>query len=188
MHMTWRGVVQQQMQSISHWAWTTSARPQASTQVAFGKFWNVIGWTVEQIINDSNLVSVFTHHVSFIQTSCVDEQCITQKYKGKKYWFYTIHFLKYIQSKIIYVAIKSCSQSARVCAIICICVSVYQKISHSQEFLKATTYLVKEWVLCEDVPHWLLNRYLSFYTAWRQTLPTGLQLYVKYPHIYNLGC
>lgn len=75
---------------------------------------------------------------------CVDEQCITQKYKGKKYWFYTIHFLKYIQSKIIYVAIKSCSQSARVCAIICICVSVYQKISHSQEFLKATTYLVKE--------------------------------------------
>lgn len=64
--------------------------------------------------------------------------------RGKKYWFYTIHFLKYIQSKIIYVAIKSCSQSARVCAIICICVSVYQKISHSQEFLKATTYLVKE--------------------------------------------
>lgn len=44
--------------------------------------------------------------------------------RGKKYWFYTIHFLKYIQSKIIYVSIKSCSQSARVCAIICICVSV----------------------------------------------------------------
>lgn len=64
--------------------------------------------------------------------------------RGKKYWFYTIHFLKYIQSKIIYVAKKRCSQSARVCAIICICVSVYQKISHSQEFLKATTYLVKE--------------------------------------------
>lgn len=99
---------------------------------------------VEQIINDSNLTSVFSHHGSFIQTSCMDEQCIAQEYKGKKkYWFYTIHFLKYIQSKITYVAIKSRSQSARVCAIICICVSVYQKISHGQEFLKATTFLVR---------------------------------------------
>lgn len=37
--------------------------------------------------------------------------------------------------------------SLHLCAIKCICVSVYQKIqyiSHSQESLKASTYLVKE--------------------------------------------
>lgn len=33
----------------------------------------------------------------------------------EKYWFYTIHFLKYIQSKISYVSIMSCSQSAPMC-------------------------------------------------------------------------
>ena len=69
--------------------------PQASTPVTFGKFWNVNDWTVKQIINDSNLVSDFSHHVSFIQTSCMDEQCITQKYKGKK-----ILVLHYTFSKI----------------------------------------------------------------------------------------
>lgn len=65
----------------------------------------------------------------------------------EKYWFYTIHFLKYIQSKISYVSIMSCSQSALVCNYMHLCVSVYQNIqyiSHSQESLKAATYLVKE--------------------------------------------
>lgn len=47
------------------------------------RLWEVLK-CVEQITNDSNLVSVSSHHVSFIQTSRVDEQCITQKYKGKE--------------------------------------------------------------------------------------------------------
>lgn len=52
-----------------------------------------------------------------------DEQCITQNYKeGEKYWFYAIHFLKYIQSTISYAFIISCSKSALLCAIKCICV------------------------------------------------------------------
>lgn len=65
----------------------------------------------------------------------------------EKYWFYTIHFLKYIQSKISYVSIMSCSQSAPVCNYMHLCVSVYQNIqyiSHSRKSLKASTYLVKE--------------------------------------------
>lgn len=116
----------------------------------------------------------------------------------EKYWFYTIHFLKYIQSKISYVSIMSCSQSALVCNYMHLCVSVYQNIqyiSHSRESLKAATYLVKEWVLREDLlKGTLLSKqinkqiYFSFYTPWRQTFPTGLQLHVKYPNIYNLGC
>lgn len=49
---------------------------------------------VEQIIKDSDLVLAFSHLVSFIQTSYPDEQCITQKYKGK------ILVLHYTFSKI----------------------------------------------------------------------------------------
>lgn len=49
--------------------------------------------------------------------------------RGKKYWFYTIHFLKYIQSKIIYVAIKSCSQSARVCYYMHLCERIPEDIT-----------------------------------------------------------
>lgn len=45
-------------------------------------------------INDSNLFLAFSHHVSFIHTSYSDEQCITQKYKGK------ILVLHYTFSKI----------------------------------------------------------------------------------------
>ena len=48
----------------------------------------------ERIINDSNLVVAFSHHISFIHTSYSDEQCITQKYKGK------ILVLHYTFSKI----------------------------------------------------------------------------------------
>lgn len=66
----------------------------------------------------------------------------------EKYWFYTIHFLKYIQSKISYVSIMSCSQSAlrvQLYASVCERIPEYPiYMSHSQESLKAATYLVKE--------------------------------------------
>lgn len=48
----------------------------------------------------------------------------------ENYWFYTIHFLKYIQSKISYVSIMSCSQSALLCNYMHLCVSVYTRISN----------------------------------------------------------
>lgn len=53
----------------------------------------VIGWW-RWIMNDSDLVLAFSHHISFIHTSYSDEQCITQKYKGK------ILVLHYTFSKI----------------------------------------------------------------------------------------
>lgn len=67
-----------------------------------GSFWSSCDWMtkkkkerkVERIINDSNLVLAFSHHISFIHTSYSDEQCITQKYKGK------ILVLHYTFSKI----------------------------------------------------------------------------------------
>lgn len=62
------------------------ARLRETTTRRRSRLWEV--WKcVEQITNDSNLTSVFSHHVSFIQTSCVDGQCITQKYKGKNTGF-----------------------------------------------------------------------------------------------------
>lgn len=76
---------------------------------------------VERMVNDSNVVLAFSHHISFIHTSSSDEQCI-HKSTREKYWFYTIHFLKYIQSKISYVSIMSGSQSAPVCNYMhCVC-------------------------------------------------------------------
>lgn len=67
-----------------------------TTKAAFGKFRSLCDWMtkVERIINDSNLVLAFSHHISFIHTSYSDEQCITQKYKGK------ILVLHYTFSKI----------------------------------------------------------------------------------------
>lgn len=67
-----------------------------TTKAAFGEFRSLCDWMtkVEQIINDSNLVVAFSHHISFIHTSYSDEQCITQKYKGK------ILVLHYTFSKI----------------------------------------------------------------------------------------
>lgn len=93
----------------------------------------------------------------------------------------------------------SCSQSAlrvQLYAFVCERIPEYPiYMSHSQESLKAATYLVKEWVLREDLlKGTLLSKqinkqiYFSFYTPWRQPFPTGLQIHVKYPNIYNLGC
>ena len=61
-----------------------------------GSLWSLCDWMtkVERIINDSDLVLAFSHHISFIHTSYSDEQCITQKYKGK------ILVLHYTFSKI----------------------------------------------------------------------------------------
>lgn len=62
-----------------------------------GSLWEILcDWMkkAERIINDSNLVLAFSHHISFIHTSYSDEQCITQKYKGK------ILVLHYTFSKI----------------------------------------------------------------------------------------
>lgn len=86
--------------------------------------------------NLKTLISTSFHLVSFIQTSCWDEQCITQKYKGK---ILVLHytFLKYIQSKISYVSIMSCCQSA-----VCI-VCTYARNSQHTVGLKAATYLVR---------------------------------------------
>lgn len=76
--------------------WPPFGRPLPSTKAAFGKIWSLRDWMTrpERIINDSNLVLAFSHHISFIQTSYSDEQCITQKYKGK------ILVLHYTFSKI----------------------------------------------------------------------------------------
>lgn len=77
--------------------WPPFARPQpTTTKAAFGKFWSLCDYMtkVKRIINDSNLVLAFSHHISFIHTSYSDEQCITQKYKGK------ILVLHYTFSKI----------------------------------------------------------------------------------------
>lgn len=43
----------------------------------------------------TDLVLAFSRYISFIQTSCADEQCITQKVQGKK-----ILVLHYTFSKI----------------------------------------------------------------------------------------
>lgn len=179
------------------WALTPFARPQPTTEAAFGKFC-VIGWRRRS----GSLMTQTWSWLSLITLALyihpIRMNSALHKSTREKYWFYTIHFLKYIQSKISYVSIMSCSQSALVCNYMHLCVSVYQNIqyiSHSRESLKAATYLVKEWVLREDLlKGTLLSKqinkqiYFSFYTPWRQTSPTGLQLHVKYPIIYNLGC
>lgn len=88
----------------------------------------------------------------------------------EKYWFYTIHFLKYIQSKISYVSIMSCSQSALLCNYMHVCERIYQNIQYMSHSLKAATYLVKEWDLREDLLKGLssqrrsINRYISLFT------------------------
>lgn len=75
---------------------STNPLCETTTKAAFGKFRSLCDWMtkVERIINDSNLVLAFSHHISFIHTSYSDEQCITQKYKGK------ILVLHYTFSKI----------------------------------------------------------------------------------------
>lgn len=72
-----------------------------------------------------------------------------------------------------------------------LCVSVYQNIqyiSHSQESLKAATYLVKEWVLREDLlKGTLLSKqinkqiYISLFT-----LPEGKRLPQGYNYVLNI--
>lgn len=106
----------------------------------------------------------------------------------EKYWFYTIHFLKYIQSKISYVSIMSCSQTALVCNYMHSCVSVYQNIqyiSHSRESLKAATYLVKEWVLREDLLKGLSSQSRSINIS-LFTLPEGKHFPQGYNYMLNI--
>lgn len=121
-----------------------------------------------------------------------------KKYKGKKYWFYTIHFLKYIQSKISYVSIMSCSRPALLCACnsyasVCERIPEYP-ICHTVESLKAATYLVRvsfAWRPVEGDSPLRADRYryISLFTLPEgKRFPAGLQLHVKYPNIYNLGC
>lgn len=210
----WTGVVRQEVEATldlpchrlhkgrlvasPKWALTHFPRPPpTTTEAAFGKFC-VIGWRRRS----GSLMTQTWSWLSLITLALyihpIRMNSALHKSTREKYWFYTIHFLKYIQSKISYVSIMSCSQSALVCNYMHLCVSVYQNIqyiSHSRESLKAATYLVKEWVLREDLlKGTLLSKqinkqiYFSFYTPWRQTSPTGLQLHVKYPNIYNLGC
>lgn len=81
---------------------------------------------------------LFSYHVSFIHKHPIRmNSALHKKYRGKKYWFYTIHFLKYIQSKISYVFIMSYSQSALMCnhMLLCECIPEYPIYNHTVQSL-----------------------------------------------------
>lgn len=123
--MTWIGAIQQEMEatldlpchyhqrqisglsqmSLSPLCKTTTAK------AAFGKFcvirckrWS--GLLMTQICSLLSLITLALYIHPIWMNSAL------HKSTREKYWFYTIHFLKYIQSKISYVSIMSCSQSA----------------------------------------------------------------------------